>query len=577
LKVAEDVNLSAVVRCFHRQSVVSYYTPHSAAITVRLDAAVASQEAITHELVHHDLTEATLAGMLDQLLGRGAADPLLASADRERLQAGLERSMVSSGAVHEATATYVAALGERAADRRPIPLDELPSKYRDAVRLYLQIPLDDPYGTAPVSFLANQSLAISCARAALDSPNIRELLRARPRSADELLQILLSVGADRIFLELASDLGRHIVALQEVVVEFSKRRFGIADPRRLDAWMLEPGRVAEFHPDLMEALAVALHEMFPPLLGVYASPAQKAGMWADFVRHCQTSIFDQAHRAYFADIAVTGALGNGIDPDFVYLFPSIRFDKIWRLVRSPPVQRARDAIAWFHAIIAITGPRGLRVVLHGREFFNERDTEQELSSGELVQPRGGVMHFDLQLDRVKADGGEITTEDVLAVSVLPQSVSADWRTKRDEEDVYAAIEELWFPIVWHAGWLQGFGAAMRDDAYRERPGRTVFYLDQSGATGRLFDRILAQLTAESPRDVIRADLFDGASDAYVIPFNKGAWCVVFPAISISKRLEDFNAAHPGRVRPFLERDDAMRVDPLVRYGIHYVYNLVKES
>jgi hypothetical protein len=564
------------VRCFHRQSVVAHYTPHSASITVRLDSVIASQEAITHELTHHDLTEGTLSGMLDQLLGRGGADAPLAPADRERLRAALERNMNSSEIVHEATATYVAALGERAAGRQPIPLDELPSKYQDAVRFYLAIQLDDPYGAVPVGFFANQTIAIACARAALDSPSIIKLLRARPRSALELFDVLAATDADGVFRQLVSGLRTSLAPLLEAFARFLTQ-IGVADATRLDEWLFESSRLAEYQPAMLDAISVALHETFPHLLGVYLSSVQKAELWAGFVRHCQTSIFDEANRAYFADVVVTGVPGGGIDPDFVYLFPSIRFEKMWRLVRSPPLQHASDAIAWLHEVAAVAAPRGLRVVLHGRELFNERETVVELSSGELVAPRGGVMHIDLQLDRVKADGGEVTAEDIEALGGLRQSVSMDWQKRHDEQQLYAAIEKMWFPVVWHAGWLSGFGAAKSAGAYRERPGRTIFYLDQSGGTWRIFDQILLSLASDSSRDVIRADLFDGASDAYVIPFDTCACSAVFPNSWISRQLGIFEATHPGRVRQLLEPEDSRQIDPLVRYGMHYVYNLVKEA
>jgi hypothetical protein len=571
--MAEDRPARAV-RCFHRQSVLAFYTPHSAAITVRLNTAeIASEEAITHELVHHDLTEETLAGMLDQLLGRGAADPELASADRECLQTALERAMAASAVVHEATATYIAALGERVVGRAPIPLGDLPPAYRQAVGLILGIPLDDPYGPSEVSFLGNASLAIACAHAALDSPHIVQLLRGRPSRAEELYE-MLSVDADPLFIRLTAELQSSLQPIQNALTLFCERRLGIADPRTLDRWATEHD-LAEIQPDLTDALA--LHETFPDLLGAHLPPPEKAQLWAEFVRHCQRSIFDSLGRAYFMDVAVTGTLGDRARPDFDYLFPSIRMEKIWRLVRSPPVRPAGEAVAWFETLAAVAAPRGLRVVVHGRELFNEREMEVKLTSGESVPPRAGVMHFDLQLDRTKADGSEIVDEDIAAVSAIAQSVSIWWRTQTDERTIYRALDELALPVVWHAGWLSAFGAARRPDAYRSRPGRSVFYLDQSGATGRLFDQILDQLTIQQQHDVIRANLFDGASDAYVVQNGTHAWCAVFPNSAMNRRLEAFETAHPGRVRQFLENGDWAAIDPLIRYGMYYVYNLVKET
>jgi hypothetical protein len=562
------------VRCFHRQSGIAYYTPYSAAITVRLDTVIASEEAITHELTHHDLTGSTLSGMLDRLLGLGAADTTLADADRERFQAALQRNMGGSATVHEATATYVAALGERVADRHPTPLDELPPQYRNAVHLYLGIPLDDPYGAASVSFFPNYAIAVACARAALDSPDIINVLRARPRSPHELFQILFATDVDGVFRQLVASLRTSLEPLLEAFARFLIR-IGVTDAKRLDEWFIESGRRTEHEADMLDAVGLALHEMFPDLLGAYLSSAQKADLWADFLQHCQSSLVDEANCAYFADVVVTRVPGAGIDPEFVYLFSSVRFERMWRWVRSPPVRQVSDAVAWLHDVAAVAIPRGLRVVLHGRELFNEREVAVELSSGELVPSRGGIMHLDLQVDRVKANGESLTAEDVEVFGRLPQSVSMDWRTRSGEEWLYAAIEALGFPIVWHAGWLSGFGAAKSADAYQNRPGRTVFYLDQSGGTWRIFEQVLLSLTAESPRDVIRADFFDGASDAYVIPFGTCACSAVFPNRWISTKLDAFEAVHPGSIRQRLESEDSAQIDPLVRYGMYYIYNLVR--
>lgn len=548
-------------------------------ITLRLDLdGKHSSEALTHELTHHDLTETTIAGKLEQLLARGADDAALGDDDRSILREVHEGLITRSMIVHESTATYAGALGERVTGREPLPIDELPQFYGEAVAPLLQI-LENPYAGTPVRFFANQMFAVSAARAALDSRPIVELIESRPSSREHLRQLFARINADRIYVRLVHELENAAVRaeLDEVLRSLARERLGIADLGLLDERLVgnDEARIS-FVPGAGDLLIAALHRHLPELLGPYIPPAEMAAKWGAFVRHVQSSIHDDSGRAYFQGIEIIGTLESHSDVNFTYVFRTGDMVNMWRRVRAPAVTSVENVLRWLNDVAGIAGPRQLRVVLHSRELVNDGEQDQLLDTGDIVPPRGGIMHFDLQLDRVRADGTALTTDDVEALGAVAQSATARITSAAEENELFRTIEAMTFPVVWHAGWLIGLAAAhIRPNPFAKRPGVSVFYLDQSGATGKHFAWVLEHLIERGTVEITRAAVFEGPSDAYVLREGASYWSAVFPNHWATRMIGDFQRMHPGRIDAALEAEDAARLDSLVRYGLDYVYELAR--
>jgi hypothetical protein len=583
-------------RCFYRSSLVGIYLPAEQVVTLPFDKGnndPMPTMTLLHELTHRDLTEKTLAGLIDRLLavvsGDSELDPDLRRCVDQTFNAFFDRASL----LHEGVATYTSGINIESLLKGSAAgtWDSLPDFYRSALTAILKV-FPDLDADPPPSVLIHGIIVTACAKVALNVPDLQSLMDAAPRSWTELSNLLLATNQDERFnrlLDFLADSGR-----LDDLIAFMEERFlqhlGSKSVQnhgdvmniftaRMNKPLLEvlQTEVHQFLLLVSDAVESKLHEMWPEA-GIYRSLDEKLTLFRSFISFCNNRIQDRLGRPVFASIQVATSVSLDA-PKVKFAFTGTEKNALWLSIDSEPLSTIQSVRQWLRQVARVSVQTKTLIIIQAREYINPREQTIVLSKGETLEFGESLLTLDPWINYVGNDGRTIRASEA---DNLRKACGGIIRLKLRNSASDASFNKLVKEIaacdlhaVWHNNWEAGIAAAEGIVDFTFIPGLRIFYLDSEEITSDDFTSAVRHLARRAPVHVSATEVFQGEITPFVVWHENAAmrWSILLhkgQALDLFLRLESELGS-----RLIYNRSNFLEdvTDPLTRFAVRYFYHL----